>query len=151
MYWHEKKPLAVPAPSSHAYRLKLWPAIPDQFRTARVLRACSRMSVGPVTVNWFLEATGLEPHEAAELVASLERQGAIERIALGGGEAAPTPVARLAPPALEEPAGRGAHRLPWRQAAMIAFVGAGLTAALEPGLRAGLDLSALLELPALWG
>ena len=60
MYWHEKKPLAAPEPSSHAYRLKLWPAIPDRFRTARVLRACSRMSVGPVTVNWFLEATGLD-------------------------------------------------------------------------------------------
>jgi hypothetical protein len=150
MYWQEKRPLAAPEPSSHAYRLKLWPAIPDQFRTARVLRACSRMSVGPVTVNWFLEATGLEAAEAAELVANLERQGAIERIELGPRDAQPAAPARAAPAATEEAAARNPHRLPWRHAAVAALVCAGVSAALDPGLRAEFALIALRDLPALW-
>jgi hypothetical protein len=144
MYWHEKKPLVAPEPSSHAYRLKLWPAIPDRFRTARVLRACSRMSVGPVTVNWFLEATGLDEADAAELVANLERQGAIERIELGSRDAGPADAACMLPPAVNEPQARAVHRLPWRQAAVVAIVSVGASAALDPALHA-----ALVALPGL--
>ena len=151
MYWHEKRPPPAPEPSSHAYRLKQWPDIPDRFRTARVLRACSRMSVGPVTVNWFLEATGLDAAEAAELVATLERQDAIERIELGPREAPQAAAARMAPPGAT-PARTGAvQRLPWRQAALVAIVFVGVSAALDPSLHTGLGPIVLPELAALRG
>lgn len=151
MYWQQKSAQAAPEPSSHAYRLKLWPAIPDEFRTARVLRACSRMSVGPVTVNWFLEATGLDAAEAAELVANLESQGAIERIELGPRAPAPAAAAGAAAPAAADPAGRTFHRLPWRHAAAAVAVCGLVSAVLDPALRAEFALLALRDLPALWG
>ena len=68
---------------SHAYRLKSWPEIPEPYRTARVLRACSRMTLGPVTANWFLSQTGLDPAGAIRLMSILIDQGTVERIDLG--------------------------------------------------------------------
>lgn len=146
MYRHEKRPLPAEEAfdGSHAYRLKQWPQIPDRFRTARVLGACSRMTVGPVTATWFLAHTGLDPAEASHLITTMTAQGALERIDLGrrpAGQPAVTrvPVSRVA--RLRE---RLALRFAWKQAALAAIVCLGVSAALDAKLPVG-----TLALPAL--
>ncbi len=64
----------------YAYRLRSWPELPERFRTAPVLRALSRMTLGPVTHTWFLERTGLASEEAHGLLAQLLAGECIERI-----------------------------------------------------------------------
>jgi hypothetical protein len=153
MYRHEKRPLPAEEAfdGTHAYRLKQWPQIPDRFRTARVLGACSRMTVGPVTANWLLSQTGLEAAEASELIAILQSQGALERIDLGfraSGQPAVTrvPLSRVA--RLRE---RLAQRFPWKHAAVAAVVCLGVSAALDNKLPVGLGTIALPTLPAISG
>jgi hypothetical protein len=122
MYGHEKRPLPIgdALDERHVYRLKEWPQIPERFRTAKVLRACSRMSVGPVTVSWFHEQIGLEPGQASGLVAELLAQGAIERIDFGSFgtpaaiEPAAAPVVATGVAGLRE---RIARRFAWKHAA----------------------------------
>ena len=55
----------------YAYRLRAWPELPACFRTAPVLRALSRMTLGPVTHKWFMDRTRLAPAQAEALLASL--------------------------------------------------------------------------------
>ncbi len=74
----------------HAYRLRAWPELPEDFRTAPVLRALSRMTLGPVTHTWFLDSTRLAPTQAERLLAHLVARDDVERIDLawsddGGG------------------------------------------------------------------
>ena len=64
----------------YAYRLRAWPELPAFFRTAPVLRALSRMTLGPVTHNWFLDRTRLDPAQAETLLADLVAQEYVERI-----------------------------------------------------------------------
>ncbi|HET8746829.1 MAG TPA: hypothetical protein VFM98_14575 [Ramlibacter sp.] len=133
---------------SHAYRLKQWPQIPDRFRTARVLGACSRMTVGPVTSNWFLTHTGLEPAAAAELVASLVAQGALECISLGrrsSSQADETHAPATAGAKLRE---RLVQRFAWKRAAVTALLCLGVSAALDDRFPGDLGTLALPNLPA---
>jgi hypothetical protein len=153
MYRHEKRPLPAEEAfdGSHAYRLKQWPQIPDRFRTARVLGACSRMTVGPVTANWFLSQTGLDPAEASQLLSAMHAQGALERIDFGfraTGQPAVTrvPLSRVA--RLRE---RLAQRFAWKHAAVAALVCLGVSAALDSKLSASLGTFALPNLPAISG
>src|SRR3954468_15568070 len=92
---HRITPLPADAAAiRHAYRLRSWPQIPDRFRTARVLGALSRMTIGPVTDDWFLSHTGLESTAVAELLASLQAQDALDTVDLGprgASAAAPEP------------------------------------------------------------
>lgn len=153
MYRHEKRPFPQEdaLDESHAYRLKQWPRIPDRFRTARVLGACSRMTVGPVTSSWFLAQTGLEPAQAAELVADLLAQGALERLSLGrrsSGQAAATGVPATPMAKLRE---RLARRVVWKRAAAAAILCLGVSAALDDGFPLGLDRFAIPALPAFTG
>jgi hypothetical protein len=153
MYGHEKRPLPAEEAfdGSHAYRLKLWPRIPDPFRTARVLGACSRMTVGPVTAGWFLSHTGLDAAGASELISALQAQGALERIDLGWrvtGQPAlkRVPVSRVA--RLRE---RLAQRFAWKQAVAAAILCLGVSAALDHQFSASLGTIALPNLPAISG
>jgi len=153
MYRHEKRPLPGEdaLDRSHAYRLKQWPQIPDRFRTARVLGACSRMTVGPVTSSWFLAHTGLVPAQAAELVADLVAQGALERLSFGprgSGQAAVTRVPAAPVATLRE---RLAQRFAWKRAAAAAILCLGVSAALDDRFPLRLDTFATPNLPAATG
>lgn len=64
----------------YAYRLRAWPALPAAFRTAPVLRALSRMTLGPVTHEWFLDRTRLAPAQAEALLGDLVAHEFVERI-----------------------------------------------------------------------
>ena len=153
MYRHAKRPLPGDDTfdGNHAFRLKQWPQIPDRFRTARVLGACSRMTVGPVTANWFLSQTGLDATDAFELISSMDMQGALERIVLARraiGEPAPAP-APLSPVArLRDRLGR---QLAWKKAALAAILCLGISAALDSGVPIGLGPFALPTLAAFSG
>lgn len=108
---------------SRAYRLKRWPEVPERFRTAPVLRALSRMSLGPVTGKWLLTHTGLDPLHAAELMASMRKQGCLEVIDLS--PYLPRPAAAAAPP--RKPAARNAR---WKPALVVALICLTLSASL---------------------
>jgi hypothetical protein len=163
MYGHEKRvaPAGDALDGSHAYRLKQWPEIPEHFRTARVLRTCSRMSLGPVTAKWVLNFTGLPAPIASGLMTLLISQGAVERIGLGPEDAgrplAQRVLTQLAQPPVTRPVERQhlrlrvAHRFAWRDAALAALVCFGLTAALEVKFPADLGLIAAPNLPSLTG
>jgi hypothetical protein len=64
----------------YAYRLRAWPELPACFRTAPVLRALSRMTLGPVTHGWFLDRTRLAPEQAEALLHELVAHEYAERI-----------------------------------------------------------------------
>ena len=149
MYPHHRSSPSGPedALGAQAYRLKHWPYIPERFRTAKVLRACSRMSVGPVTAGWFHAQVGLQPDQVARLLRALVAQDAIECIDLGGRMAARH---KPAVPA-DAPVARRPWRFAWRPAAFAAVLGglAASTAALEQHFH-GLGLFALY-LPVLFG
>jgi hypothetical protein len=135
----------------HAYRLKHWPQIPERFRTAKVLRACSRMSVGPVTANWFHAHIGLDEAGTSELLAELASVGAIERLELGSHPAGWPAPPRVAPALVPSVRQHKARRFAWKQAAAAAIVCLAVTAALEHRLPAGLGQFAFPDLVALFG
>jgi hypothetical protein len=66
--------------TSHEYRLRAWPELPEEFRTVPVLRALSRMTLEPVTHTLFLDLTRLNPTEAERLLADLIAREYVERI-----------------------------------------------------------------------
>ena len=106
------------------------------------------MTVGPVTANWLLNHTGLEPALALDLLSELAAQGALERIHLG-----PRAANR---PALAEPApaaGRKAMalRFPWRQSLAAAVVCLGVSAALDSKGPVTIGPIALPALPLVSG
>ena len=151
MYQHEIKPDEAQdaLDGRHAYRLKQWPQIPDRFRSVQVLRACSRMSLGPVTANWFLSTIGLEPALACELMNEMIAQGAVERLDLG--QRAASALATIAPPAVGTLRARIALRFSWKQAAVAAILGLGITAALEQEFGGHASLIAHPNLPVITG
>ena len=160
MYRHETRPemRPEPAPSArgsldgrHAYRLKHWPQIPERFRTARVLGACSRMSLGPVTANWLLDAMGLAPAAASQLMSELIAQDAIDCIDLGPRTPARPALRRVPPSAVEKLRARLAQRFPWKHAAVAVAVCLGVSAALDDRLTSGVGPIAIPDLPAVSG
>jgi hypothetical protein len=66
-----------------AYRLTQWPELPDTERSVHLLRAFSRMSVGPVTAAWFLANSRLDAAGATRLLQRLTSSGVVERIDFG--------------------------------------------------------------------
>ena len=62
------------------YRLKHWPELPSQVRTAGVLRALSVMSGRPVNRHWILANSKLQAQDVDRLLARLVAQDAVEVI-----------------------------------------------------------------------
>jgi len=62
------------------YRLKHWPDLPSQARTADVLRALSVMSNRPVNRRWILANSKLNAREVDRLLERLIEQDAVEVI-----------------------------------------------------------------------
>jgi len=153
MYRHQDKPVPVEEAfdGSHAYRLKQWPQIPDRFRTARVLGACSRMTVGPVTANWLLSHTGLDAADAAELIATMQAQGALECINLGRRAAGQPAVTRVPLSRVARLRERLAQRFAWKQAVAAALVCLGVSAALDSKFPVGFGIIAIPNLPTISG
>ena len=60
------------------YRLKHWPDLPTQTRTANVLRALSMMSTRPVNRQWLLSHSKLQAHQVDLLLERLVAQDAVE-------------------------------------------------------------------------
>jgi hypothetical protein len=62
------------------YRLKHWPELPADKRTANVFRALSVMSHRPVNRRWFITHSKLHPREVDQLLDYLAGEGAVEII-----------------------------------------------------------------------
>ena len=62
------------------YKLKHWPELPDNRRTANVLRALSVMSHRPVNRRWFAAHSKLHASEVDQLLAHLIGEDAVEVI-----------------------------------------------------------------------
>lgn len=66
------------------YRLRQWPALPSEFRTADVYRTLSVMSNRPVNRRWFVGSSGLRTGQADALMRRLVSQDAVEVIDSSG-------------------------------------------------------------------
>lgn len=62
------------------YRLKYWPELPRDSRTADVFRALSVMSHRPVNRHWILTNSKLRPQQVDSLLERLVAQDAVEVI-----------------------------------------------------------------------
>jgi hypothetical protein len=75
-------PTSETAGPATAFRLLAWPDLPQPARTAAVYQALSRMSQGPVTLQWFVDHSRLRPREADQLFGSMIRNGQLKMIDL---------------------------------------------------------------------
>lgn len=66
-----------------AYRLKAWPDLHPRYRTAPILRALSRMTLGPVTHKWLVAQAGLPPEDVEALLRRLVAMDAVHVLDLG--------------------------------------------------------------------
>jgi hypothetical protein len=71
------------------YRLKYWPDLPADRRTANVFRALSVMSHRPVNRHWMLTHSKLDNHEVDRLLKYLIAEDAVEVI--DGSKYSPAP------------------------------------------------------------
>jgi hypothetical protein len=62
------------------YRLKHWPELPIQNRTADVFRALSVMSTRPINRRWILAHSKLQAEQLDQLLMRLIAEGAVEVI-----------------------------------------------------------------------
>ncbi len=62
------------------FRLKAWPQLPEQGRTAEIYRMLSVMSSQPVSRRWLMERSRMAPQELDALLVHLVREGALEVI-----------------------------------------------------------------------
>lgn len=62
------------------FRLKAWPQLPEDGRTAEVYRMLSVMSSQPVNRRWLVERCRMAPQQLDKLLAQLVREGALEVI-----------------------------------------------------------------------
>ena len=72
--------LDAPDTGGMAYRLKNWPALPHQLKTAGVYRMLSVMSQRPVNRRWMLSNSGLSPAQLDRLVERLRSDGSLDVI-----------------------------------------------------------------------
>jgi hypothetical protein len=66
------------------YRLRRWPTLPADSRTAEILRTLSVMSQRPVNRNWILMSTALKPAQVDRLLQFLIDQGVVDVIDSAG-------------------------------------------------------------------
>jgi len=64
------------------YRLRAWPVLPAEHRTAVIYRALSVMGERVVSVTWLARRTGFELPHAQEILDWLAREGYAEEIPL---------------------------------------------------------------------
>ena len=64
------------------YRLRAWPALPAEHRTAAVYGALSIMAERVVSVTWLARRTGFALPQAQEILDWLAREGYVEQIPL---------------------------------------------------------------------
>lgn len=64
------------------YRLRAWPALPAEHRTAAVYRALSIMGERVVSVTWLARRTGFALPQAQEILDWLAQEGYAEQIPL---------------------------------------------------------------------
>ena len=62
------------------YRLKAWPELPETGRTAEIYRIFSVMSQRPVSRQWMLARSRMEPAQLDRLLLTLEADGVLEVI-----------------------------------------------------------------------
>ena len=62
------------------YRLKHWPELPSQNRTADVFRALSVMSTRPINKRWILAHSKLQAEQLDQLLLRLIAEDAVEVI-----------------------------------------------------------------------
>ena len=62
------------------FRLKAWPNLPENGRTAEIYRMLSVMSSQPVNRRWLLERSQMAPRQLDRLLVRLVREGALEVI-----------------------------------------------------------------------
>lgn len=62
------------------YRLRTWPELSDEARTAEVFRVLSVMSSRPVNRNWVLATSGMPPQRVDQFLSELAESGAVEVI-----------------------------------------------------------------------
>ena len=62
------------------FRLKAWPQLPEDGRTAEIYRILSVMSSQPVNRQWLLARCSLAPRELDRLMLKLVAEGAVEVI-----------------------------------------------------------------------
>jgi hypothetical protein len=62
------------------FRLKAWPQLPEDGRTAEIYRLLSVMSSQPVNRQWLLARCRMAPHQLDELLLQLMADGALEVI-----------------------------------------------------------------------
>jgi hypothetical protein len=74
----DRTPPGRDAGDSLVYRLKQWPDLMPSQKSADVLRTLSVMSHRPVNRAWILSTSRLKPEQVDSLLASLERQDAVE-------------------------------------------------------------------------
>ena len=65
-------------PGDLIYRLKLWPELPHNLRTAEVLRLISLMSSRPLRRSWILERTRMNEQRLDLLLRRLSAQKALD-------------------------------------------------------------------------
>lgn len=64
------------------YRLRSWPDLPAEWKTAPLLRTLSQMSVGPMTHDRFLYHSRLKPAHAERVLDQLVQGGFVTRTLL---------------------------------------------------------------------
>lgn len=62
------------------FRLKAWPQLPEDGRTAEIYRILSVMSSQPVNRQWLLTRSSMAPRELDRLMLKLVAEGAVEVI-----------------------------------------------------------------------
>lgn len=62
------------------FRLKAWPQLPEDGRTAEIYRILSVMSSQPVNRQWLLARCSMSPRELDRLMLKLVAEGAVEVI-----------------------------------------------------------------------
>ena len=62
------------------FRLKSWPQLPEDGRTAEIYRILSVMSSQPVNRHWLLARCRMAPHQLDALMLKLVAEGAVEVI-----------------------------------------------------------------------
>ena len=83
MFGWKKNLSALPAACpAVAYRLLAWPELPEHARKVNVYRALSRMSLGPVSLEWFVAHSGLRVPQADALLNDMVGHGQLEIIDL---------------------------------------------------------------------
>jgi hypothetical protein len=78
---HRRKPAAPRVPQGDViFRLRSWPSLPEDGRTAEVYRMLSVMSNQPVRRQWLLARFTLGPQQLDALLQQLVAQGSVEVI-----------------------------------------------------------------------